>query len=175
MNGHENCLNAVFYNFTSARDVSYSMLWHHVWAISAAITVDKLWIHPISHGHRRVSDDTYYVVSGILSEESVAGLSCPIYVQISSLYLLMWTGPFEWILIMLSVFSLENSSTGLSCSISFLRWAPTLRARVPLFTMLLHLWQRPFKPGSVIVHFCALSILVLCIAVYEHALWLKDA
>lgn len=60
------------------------------------------------------------------------GLSCPIYAQISFLYLLMWTSPFEWILIMLSVFSLESSSTGLSSSISF-QMAPTLKTMAPVF------------------------------------------
>lgn len=75
----------------SAGGISYCMVWHHVWAISASITADKLWMHPISHRHGRVSGNAYYAVSGILLEESVAGLSCPIYVQISFLYLLMWT------------------------------------------------------------------------------------
>lgn len=44
----------------------------------------------------------------MLSVELVAGLSCPIIVQISFLYLLMWTGPCEWMLIMLSVLFLSK-------------------------------------------------------------------
>lgn len=43
-------------------------------------------------------------------------MSRPIYVHISFLHLRVWTGPFERILIMLSVFSLESGSAGLSCS-----------------------------------------------------------
>lgn len=46
-------------------------------------------MHPILHSHGHVSEHTYYVVSGLLSGETVAGLNCPIYVQISFLYLLM--------------------------------------------------------------------------------------
>lgn len=127
----------------NASGMSYYMIWHHLWATSPSIAADTLWMHHISHWRGRVSVNTYYVVSGILSEESVAGLSCPIYAQISFLYLLMWTSPFEWILIMLSEFSLEKSSTGLSCSISF-QMSPPLFATVYIILVLLAASQVSF-------------------------------
>lgn len=74
----------------------------------------------------QVSQNTYYVVSGILLEASAGPGRL---VQIRLLCSPPRTGPLEWLLIMLSAFSLESgveSWVDLFRTGFFFRWAPSL-------------------------------------------------
>lgn len=67
---------------------------------------DNVWMHPVLRG--RGSENTYAVGGIILEGLGRAVLS--IHPHISFIYLLVWTGPFDWMLIMLSVSSFKSAN-----------------------------------------------------------------
>lgn len=109
----------------AAASVSRWMLRHPLWIISASIrqTLDASHLTPPRPELRR----TLIMLSAVSAAEGrVAGLSCPISVPISLLRSLMWTGPSQWMLIMLSVFSLQSFSLSSTCCVSSQMHPPQL-------------------------------------------------